>query len=84
MALGKDGQIASQGPLAKILEKDQSISPELTRENEILKEMDYEEQDSTPAKAASDNRGKLTIEEEVAIGHVGWPAREFHRILKCH
>ena len=82
VSLGSDGRILSQGTLSKALAKNKKLANEMKEETDELKkaegEIDFEEPTTdteTDAKPKSD--GKLIVAEEVAEGHVGWPARTF-------
>lgn len=66
VALGNDGRVLSQGSLLDASKKDLDIF-EREPEQEIL----FPNSESAKIKA-----GKLIVEEETAIGHVGWPACE--------
>ncbi|KAI0329604.1 multidrug resistance-associated ABC transporter [Cubamyces sp. BRFM 1775] len=76
VSLGTDGRIASQGTLSKVLAKDKKLSAELAEEREEMKkaedEVDHVEPDDESAPKKSD--GKLIVAEEIAEGHVSWPA----------
>ena len=82
VSLGSDGRILSQGTLSKALAKNKKLANEMKEETDELKkaegEIDFEEPTTdteTDVKPKSD--GKLIVAEEVAEGHVGWPARTF-------
>lgn len=78
VSLGTDGRITSQGTLSKVLAKDKKLLEELAEEREELKkaenEVDHVEPDEEAAAPKSD--GKLVVAEEIAEGHVSWPARK--------
>ena len=76
VALGTDGRISSQGSVANALEHDEKLAAELAKEEaEIAKEQaTVDEQEPEPPKQ---DAGKLVVEEEVAVGHVGWQASGF-------
>ncbi|KAI0638608.1 multidrug resistance-associated ABC transporter [Trametes polyzona] len=76
VSLGTDGRIASQGTLSKVLAKDKKLLEELAEEREELKkaenEVDHVEPDDEAAPQKAD--GKLVVAEEIAEGHISWPA----------
>ncbi|KAI8982789.1 multidrug resistance-associated ABC transporter [Trametes punicea] len=76
VSLGTDGRVASQGTLSKVLAKDKKLSEELAEEREEIQkaetEVDHIDPDDEAAPKKSD--GKLVVAEEIAEGHIGWPA----------
>ncbi|KAI0774725.1 multidrug resistance-associated ABC transporter [Trametes elegans] len=80
VSLGTDGHIASQGTLSKVLAKDKKLSEELAEEREEIKkaenEVDHVEPDDETAPKKTD--GKLIVAEEIAEGHVSWPALKLY------
>ncbi|KAH9854915.1 multidrug resistance-associated ABC transporter [Lenzites betulinus] len=75
--LGTDGRIASQGTLSKVLAKDKNLSEELAEERKELKKIDTEvDQPAEPDEEVAPQKtdGKLIVAEEIAEGHVSWPA----------
>ncbi|GBE88702.1 ATP-binding cassette transporter abc4 [Sparassis crispa] len=70
VSLGLDGRIHSQGSLSKALEEDQELSAKFVEELKVEEEIIDEH---TDAKAQQSD-GKLFVSEEIAQGHVGWPA----------
>ncbi|KAI0650859.1 multidrug resistance-associated ABC transporter [Trametes meyenii] len=80
VSLGTDGHIASQGTLSKVLAKDKKLAEELSEEQqEISKaehEVDHVEPDDETAPKKSD--GKLVVAEEIAEGHISWPALKLY------
>ena len=82
VSLGSDGRILSQGTLSKALAKNKKLANEMKEETDELKkaegEIDFEEPTTdTEADTKPKSDGKLIVAEEVAEGHVGWPARTF-------
>ena len=80
VSLGSDGRILSQGTLSKALAKNKKLANEMKEETDELKkaegEIDFEEPTTdTEADTKPKSDGKLIVAEEVAEGHVGWPAR---------
>lgn len=80
VSLASDGHILSQGTLSKALAKNKKLANELKEEVDELKkaegEIDFEEPSTdTEAETKPKSDGKLIVAEEVAEGHVGWPAR---------
>ncbi|KAI0832850.1 multidrug resistance-associated ABC transporter [Trametes gibbosa] len=77
VSLGTDGRIASQGTLSKVLAKDKKLSEELAEEREELKKMENEvDQPAEPDEEVTlpKGDGKLIVAEEIAEGHISWPA----------
>lgn len=76
VSLGTDGRITSQGTLSKVLAKDKKLLEELAEEREELKKASNEvdpvpvDEEVAPPKAD----GKLVVAEEIAEGHISWPA----------
>ncbi len=79
VSLGTDGRIVSQGTLSKVLAKDKKLLEELAEEREELKkasnEVDPVAINEEAAPPATD--GKLVVAEEIAEGHISWPACKF-------
>ena len=78
VSIGSNGRIASQGSLSSALAKDKKLSAEVEKENEAIEKAEHDplESETTPdadTKAAA-QAGKLIVEEEVEVGHVGWGA----------
>lgn len=74
-----DGHIVSQGSVSDALQKDPHLAEEVKHEEEAL-ELDVEGAEAADGGAKAKD-GKLTIAEEIAIGHVSWPACTFRLIL---
>ncbi len=76
--MAPDGRILSQGSLAKVLEQDSHLVKEVTEEH---KEIDKAEKSANVEKpedaVAKQSAGKLIVDEEMEVGHVGWTARTF-------
>ncbi|KAI0076652.1 P-loop containing nucleoside triphosphate hydrolase protein [Panus rudis PR-1116 ss-1] len=76
VSMGPDGRILSQGTLSNALAKDKTLSAELAQEQKAI-EKDDEKLKVAPEPAQAkpkDGKGKLIVEEEVALGHVTWHA----------
>ena len=76
VSLGGDGRILSTGSLSKALSKDKKLSAEMKEEKKELQKADNEVDATEPDEPAKKSDGKLVVAEEVAEGHVGWPACE--------
>lgn len=74
VSLGGDGRILSTGSLSKALSKDKKLSAEMKEEKKELQKADNEVDATEPDEPAKKSDGKLVVAEEVAEGHVGWPA----------
>lgn len=81
-----DGRIVSQGSVSDALRKDARLVEEVKHEEEAIElEEDVESAEAADAEAKPKD-GKLTVAEEIAVGHVSWPARTFtpvHLICYC-
>ncbi|KZT67112.1 P-loop containing nucleoside triphosphate hydrolase protein [Daedalea quercina L-15889] len=77
VALRSNGKVSSRGSLSNVLEHDSRLAAEAAEEQALIDktEEDIDEtcpnEDREPARRSS---GKLVIDEEVAVGHVGWSA----------
>ncbi|EIW53706.1 multidrug resistance-associated ABC transporter [Trametes versicolor FP-101664 SS1] len=74
--MGLDGRILSQGSFAKVLEQDSHLVNEVTEERKEIEEAEksasVKESEDAVAKQSA---GKLVVDEEMEVGHVGWTAR---------
>lgn len=74
VTLSSDGRVASHGPVQEVLDKD----AELQKELEESEATDEKADEVVDAKAEEQPKkkgdGKLVVAEEIAEGHVGWPA----------
>ena len=76
VALGSDGRILSQGTLSDALAKDDKLIDDM--DNKLKDEVDTATSDSD-APSVDDKNGKLIVQEEVAVGRVGWKACKFRQ-----
>lgn len=78
VSLSTDGRVLSQGDLFSALEKDKKLQAAANVERQVLEKDDQvaalEGDEDKPDKLAKKLAGKLIVEEEVAIGHIGWSA----------
>lgn len=74
VSLSSDGRILSQGQLSNVLAQDKALSSEYAIEKEALEEVEYEAEEVIPNKPSTGSHGRLIVEEEISIGHLGWPA----------
>ena len=77
VSLGADGRVRGQGDLSSVLETDKTLQSSFSKELEALKRDEEQVEDVVDAKNAqqqTETKGRLVVEEEVAIGHLGWPA----------
>lgn len=78
VSVGNDGRIASQGSVDSALRSNPKLRVEVERDEELEKKGEQVIDDTNPAddKATNSQKsdGKLMTAEEVAEGHVGWPA----------
>lgn len=71
VALGTDGRILSQGSLSDALDKDSHLVEDDPEEG-VTDDSDALEPER--ATVSAKEGGKLIVEEEVAVGRVGWSA----------
>ncbi|KAH9922662.1 multidrug resistance-associated ABC transporter [Fomitopsis serialis] len=78
VAVGLDGRVAGQDSISSALERDNRLAAEVAKEDEELAKkkdtLDEEIGDETAQKVD----GKLIVEEEVEVGHVGWSAMKLY------
>ncbi|EMD41585.1 hypothetical protein CERSUDRAFT_110141 [Gelatoporia subvermispora B] len=77
VSLGTDGRIASMGSLDLALAKNKKLSKELQEEKEEINKAEHGVDEVKPDVPARKD-GKLIVEEEVEVGHVGWPAMKLY------
>ncbi|TCD68828.1 hypothetical protein EIP91_009695 [Steccherinum ochraceum] len=78
VSLSTDGRVLSQGSLSNALAKDQKLQSEVKKEHEAIEK---EEQTVEQTEAVDDPKkssGQLVVEEEVAMGHIGWSALKLY------
>ncbi|OCH87305.1 multidrug resistance-associated ABC transporter [Obba rivulosa] len=79
VSMSADGRIASQGSLAKILAVDSNLSAQLAEESKKIEKAEEQVDDEDPdVSARSSSDGKLIVDEEIAVGHIGWPALKLY------
>ena len=74
VALGTDGRITSQGSIASALEHDKKLAEEVAKEEAEIEKAEATVDEHAPNEPPKQDAGKLVVEEEVAVGHVGWQA----------
>ncbi|KAI0932658.1 hypothetical protein AcW1_000283 [Taiwanofungus camphoratus] len=74
VSLGTDGRVLSQGSLSKALAKNQKLSKEIVEDRQETEKADQEIDQPEMNPEAKKGDGKLIMEEEVSVGHIGWPA----------
>ncbi|KII94420.1 hypothetical protein PLICRDRAFT_36691 [Plicaturopsis crispa FD-325 SS-3] len=83
VALGIDGRIASQGTISDVLSADPELSAQVAKEVEVERkaeeEIDLQAGDETAEGDDTEKQdGKLTVAEEIQIGHVSWPSLKLY------
>ncbi|EMD39557.1 hypothetical protein CERSUDRAFT_111872 [Gelatoporia subvermispora B] len=79
VSMGTDGRVSSHGTLSKILAKDSELSAQVTEESQEIEKADQDvDEADAEATARPVDEGKLIVEEEIAEGHVGWPAMKLY------
>ncbi|KAI0640447.1 P-loop containing nucleoside triphosphate hydrolase protein [Trametes meyenii] len=77
--VGSDGRILSQGTLASALERDSELVKEISEKREEIEKANLEvNAEKAEAAVAKPPGGKLVIEEETEVGHVGWTALKLY------
>jgi ABC-type multidrug transport system fused ATPase/permease subunit len=72
VSMGSNGRIVSHGSISEAIAKDNKLAAEMAREQEVLtKEAQVVD---TPEELKAKPDGKLVMSEEIAEGHVSWPA----------
>lgn len=77
VSVGSDGRIASQGSVADALRSNPKLRAEAEKDEELEKKGDQVVDDTNPTddkETKPKANGKLMVAEEIAEGHVGWPA----------
>ncbi|THH30400.1 hypothetical protein EUX98_g3808 [Antrodiella citrinella] len=79
VALGPDGRILSQGSLSSALAKDKKLESDVTKERQAI-ELEEKNLDETSVgqAPATKPKGQLIVEEEIALGHLGWSALKLY------
>jgi hypothetical protein len=76
VVLNSDGTVRTQGPIDKVLKSNEeltlSVEQELGSEDDAGKKIEQKQAHDDLIQA-----GKQIVEEDVAVGHVGWPVCEF-------
>jgi hypothetical protein len=78
VSLGLDGRIESQGAASEALLKDDKLLSEITDISEINEKVEEAIDLVEPEKKDSTGAAKLVMAEEVALGHVSWPALKLY------
>ena len=74
VAVALDGRVSGQDSIASALEHDSKFAAEIARDQEDAATI--ADSAATIGEAFEKANGKLIVEEEVELGHVGWPASE--------
>ena len=78
ISLGLDGRIASQGTVSDALIKDSELLKEAVEMNEITEKAEEAIDLTEPEKKDKNGAAKLVMAEEIALGHVSWPALKLY------
>ncbi|OCH84366.1 multidrug resistance-associated ABC transporter [Obba rivulosa] len=82
VSLDTDGRIASQGSLDLALAKNAKLLKEVREEEEEVEKAEQETDEADlDASVPQNTSGKLVVQEEIAVGHVGWTA--FNMYIKA-
>lgn len=82
VSLGLDGRVISQGTLAEALSSDSKLLSQVAKENELEETKGEVIDPPEEGEKISKKEGKLVVAEEVALGRVSWPAREWILFVK--
>ncbi|KAJ1305460.1 hypothetical protein OPQ81_000470 [Rhizoctonia solani] len=79
VSLGINGRVVNQGLVSEVLLANARLKAKVEKEQQIEEKAAQAIEEIAPVEEYPDNptkkgSGKLIMEEEVAIGHVGWPA----------
>ena len=74
VALGTDGRVTSKGSVADALKRDKKLRAALEKEKVIEEKAEEIVDEQGPAEDKKKSDGKLMVAEEIAEGHVRWPA----------
>lgn len=79
VTLGADGRVISRGvPSAVIAESQDTLAADIAAVLGETEEIAPNEMEVKPdGEGQPGSSGKLIAEEEIAVGHVEWPIREF-------
>ncbi|EJD04272.1 uncharacterized protein FOMMEDRAFT_106872 [Fomitiporia mediterranea MF3/22] len=75
VSLGTDGRVANQGSVAEAMATDKEMQDEIEKsEAAIKKGEEASTDDDVKGEEVKKSDGKLVVAEEIAEGHVSWPA----------
>lgn len=74
VSLSIDGRISSQGQLSHVLSMNEDLTLDTAEDAEIIAKAEEEIDDPKPELKASKGDGKLTVTEDIQVGHVNWKA----------
>jgi len=75
VSLGANGRIVSQGSISEAIVKDDTFAAEAAKDQEVFdKEAEVIDGLEEPKADTKKSDGKLVMSEEIAEGHVSWPA----------
>lgn len=72
VSMGSNGRIVSHGSISEAIAKDDKLAAEMAKEQEVL--ANEVQVADTPEEPKAKSDGKLVMSEEIAEGHVSWPA----------
>ncbi|TFY83125.1 hypothetical protein EWM64_g881 [Hericium alpestre] len=77
VSVSLDGKVSSRGSVSDALAHDTKLSAEVAEEKEEEAKADEEVDGEQPIEGKKAD-GKLTVAEEIAVGHVSWPAMKMY------
>lgn len=78
VAVSLDGHVRGEDSVASALKHDNKLAAEVSIEQEVSS---ADERVPATIETSEKANGKLVVEEEVELGHVGWPASKECLIL---
>ena len=76
VSLGTDGRVMSQGSVADALKRNKRLRAALEKEQNVEEKTEEVVDEQAPVEVKKGGDGKLVVAEEIAEGHVRWPARK--------
>ncbi|KAF8592008.1 P-loop containing nucleoside triphosphate hydrolase protein [Ramaria rubella] len=78
VSLSLDGRVVSQGTVSEAMAKNQTFLRQVAETNEITEKVEETVDNVEFNKKDQNAVSKLVMEEEIALGHVGWPALKLY------
>ncbi|KZT67065.1 P-loop containing nucleoside triphosphate hydrolase protein [Daedalea quercina L-15889] len=78
VAVGLDGHVSGEDSVASALEHDSKLAAEVAKEEKKLAKEEMSTGNEVQSETTQKAVGRLIIEEEVEVGHVGWSAMRLY------